>query len=287
MIGMFAAGLALMLGAPPQSSDTTLSVERGAELRVETRAGHVTVDTWKRDAVRVRSDRPMGDVDVHYGGGNVRVEPEGADASGRRDFRITVPEWMNVHLESQAADVTVDGAGGEVIVESTQGNIHVRGGERFVRLSTVSGEIEVTNARARVRAETVSGSVVLRDVTGDVSAETVNGGLTLDTVDSDNVKASTVNGSVSFRGPIHPSGYYHLSSHNGPVGVYVNGPPDATISVTAFNSTFDTDFPLKLTGTSDGRHMTFEAGSGSARVELESFNGPVVLGRVGGPRDRR
>ncbi len=287
MIGMFAAGLALMVGAMPQKVDTTLAVARGTQLRVETRAGSVVIDTWTRDAVRVAADGPAGSVDVHYGGGDVAVETEGRGGSAEVDYRITVPKWMKMHVETQSADVTIHGAGGEVMAESTEGSIHVRGGERFVQLSTVSGAIEVSDSHARVHAETVNEGITLRNVTGDVDVESVNGDVTLDGVDSGNVQGTTVNGAVSFHGKIRPSGYYHLSSHNGQVGVFVASPPDATVSVTAFNGSFDTDFPLRLTSTAEGRHMTFTSGSGAARMELDSFNGAVVLGRTGGPHDRR
>ncbi len=285
MIGVFAASLALMVGVLPQQVDTTLSVANGTKLRVETNAGSVHVDTWTRSSVRViasGSDRP---VDVHYGGGEVSVGSGWPTSSGRLSYRISVPRWMGLHIETRSADIAVAGADGEVVAQTMEGRIDVRGGKGLVQVGSVGGTIDVSDAEARVHAETVGGSVHLRNVTGDIDAETVNGGVTLSGVNSDNVQASTVNGGVSFHGAIHPSGYYHLSSHNGPVRIFVSRPPDATIKVTAFNNSFDTDFPLRLTSTSGGRHMTFVIGSGSARVELDSFNGPVVLGRTGGPKD--
>lgn len=285
MIGILAAGLALTVGALPQTLDTTMAVSQGARLRLEARSGSVAIDTWGRDAVRVVTDRPAASTEVHYGGGEVVVETEWTEGSGDVDFRITVPKWMDLHVETQSSRVTVDGAGGEVVAESTEGAIRVRGGARFVSVSSVSGALDVSDARARVRAETVNEGITLDHVTGEIEAETVNGNVTLKDVDSGNIKASTVNGAVTFHGAIHRSGFYHLASHNGRVAVFVAGPPDATLSVTAFNGTFDTDFPLRLTSASDGRHLTFVSGSGSARVELDSFNGAVVLGRAGGPRD--
>jgi DUF4097 and DUF4098 domain-containing protein YvlB len=285
MIGIIAAITVLAAGAAPQSLDTTMTVTRGARLRVEARAGSIDIGIWDRNAVRVVADRPASDIDVHYGGDEVSVESESDDDAGRVTYHITVPQWMDLHVESQSSDVSIDGAGGEVVVESTEGAIRLRGGQHFVSLTSVSGALHVADARARVRAETVNQGITLEHVTGEVNAETVNGDVVLSDVDSGNVKGSTINGTVTFRGDIRPQGFYHLESHNGRVGVFITRPPDATIAVTAFNGTFDTDFPLRLTSTTDGRHMTFVVGSGSARVELDSFNGPIVLGRSGGPRD--
>ncbi len=279
MIGIMAMGIALATGVMPQRLDTTLAVTKGAQLRVEARSGRVAVDTWKRDAVRVVAD-PAGAVEVHYGGGEVGVRTRWVGGSGDVDYRITVPAWMDLHLRSQSSDLRVDGAGGEVVAESTEGSIHVRGGSRFVSVTSVSGAVDVSDARARVHAQTVNDGITLRNVTGDVEAQTVNGGITLDSVDGGSVQASTVNGAVTLHGAIRPSGFYHLSSHNGEVSLFVPRLADATISVTAFNGTFDTDFPLRLTSSTEGRHMTFTVGDGSARVELDSFNGAVVLKRA-------
>lgn len=285
MIGIIAMSIAVAAGAMPQRIDTAVAVARGAKLHVEAQAGSVVVDTWKRDEVRVTADRPSDAVDVHYGGGEVSVETDRGGESV--DYRITVPEWMDVHIETLSSGVRVDGAGGEVVVSSTEGGIHVDGGRRFVSLTSVSGAIEVSDARARVQAQTLNDGITLRAVTGDVGARTVNGSITMSDVNSTNIRASTVDGAISFHGSIRPSGFYRLSSHNGRVSVFVSRLPDATISVTSFNGAFDTDFPLRLTSMSEGRHMTFTVGTGSARLELDSFNGAVALKRAGGERNRK
>ena len=56
----------------------------------------------------------------------------------------------------------------------------------------------------------------------------------------------------------------------------------ATVSVSTFSGEFESDFPVQLTGTKK-RRFTFTLGGGSARVDLESFDGTTALRRAGGP----
>ena len=52
-------------------------------------------------------------------------------------------------------------------------------------------------------------------------AETVNGEITLDRIDAISVDANTVNGDISYDGPIRNGGRYSLSTHNGDITLTV------------------------------------------------------------------
>lgn len=278
MIPIVSLTALLMLAPAPPAFDTTVAVNKGMRLSVEAASGSVSVDTWSRDAVRISADAERDGIDVHSGAGTVHVETE-ADRSEDVHYRITVPGWMDIHVETRGSDVDVRGAGGEVGLETIRGNITLDGGRGFVSVGSVEGELTVQGAQGRVKAETVNGSVTVRNVKGEVTASTVNGGINLANVNATSVRAEAVNGPVVFRGPLLAGGYYHLSSHNSGVRLLLPGPPDAAFSITTFNGHVDSDFPLQLNSMSDGKHMSFTAGHGSARVELESFNGTVVIAR--------
>lgn len=279
MIGILGVATLLALAPAAQSHDTTLSVQRGARLSVETRAGTVDVDTWSRPAVRVLTNADADATDIHAGAGTVSVETRASFYSRAVHYRITVPAWMPMRVEAQSSDVHIEGAGDEVRVQTLRGDIDVRGGRGYTSLKSVQGTITVADARGRVEVGSVAGRITVRHVNGEVRASTVNGGITLDDITGRSVTAEAVNGGITFRGAFQPSGYYSLSSHNGGIRVLLPGPPNAQISVTTFNGQLDSDFPLQLQGVNDGKHMSFTAGSGSARVELESFNGTVSLKR--------
>jgi hypothetical protein len=60
--------------------------------------------------------------------------------------------------------------------------------------------------------------------------------------------------------------------------------PDGTgaaFSVVTHSGSIQTDFAVQLSSLNSRRNVSFRLGDGSARVELESFNGPIRLRRPG------
>jgi hypothetical protein len=55
---------------------------------------------------------------------------------------------------------------------------------------------------------------------------------------------------------------------------------DAVVSVTTFQGSFAADFPISFRGSREGK-FSFTLGQGGARIEIESFQGPIRLVRPG------
>src|SRR6266853_629531 len=115
---------------------------------------------------------------------------------------------------------------------------------------------------------------------GAVTAETVSGDIELEGIESSNVDVNTVSGDVLYEGTIKDAGHYRFSTHNGDVTLAIAEKVNATVSVATFNGAFDSSFPVSVTGTTKHR-FGFTIGSGSARLELETFNGDIKLRRPG------
>src|SRR5439155_22888735 len=122
------------------------------------------------------------------------------------------------------------------------------------------------------------------DIAGDLSAETTNASILLDRIDRSNVDLYTVNGDISNDGPNRDKGIYRLTTHNGLIGMAVPDKVNATLVVRTYNGGFKSTFPLKLEDPNPRKRFTLTLGSGSARVELESFGGTIALRRPGEPR---
>ncbi len=92
----------------------------------------------------------------------------------------------------------------------------------------------------------------------------------------------TVNGNISYDGPIKDKGIYRLTTHNGVIAMAVPEKVDATLMVRTYNGGFRSTFPIKL-GDDQNPHkrFTLTLGSGSAHIELESFGGTILLRRPG------
>jgi DUF4097 and DUF4098 domain-containing protein YvlB len=282
-----AAFAALML---PQQIDSTVPVERGQRLELDLFAGDVDVKTWSRNAVRV-----MADAD---GRGRVEIERSATTlsirTSGRRgpppstDVQLTVPAWLPLDLSGVYTDVTIAGARGPISAETVQGDVSAEGGEGLVSVKSVQGSVSVTGAKGRIQANSVNADVEVRRSSGEISAETVNGDIELAGTDATTLTATSVNGDVSYDGPMHAGGRYALSTHNGDITLAVAEGASAAVSVSTFNGEFESDFPVMLTETRKGKRFNFTVGSGSAQVTLESFQGTIRLVRPGSvhARDR-
>src|SRR5262249_20230995 len=181
----------------------------------------------------------------------------------------------------------------DVTVETTHGDITVRGGSGFVSLKSVQGEITVEKAKGRVDVRAVNEGIRLADISGDLSAESTNGSIILDRIDSANVDLYTVNGNISYDGPIKDKGLYRLTTHNGLIAMPVAERANLTLSARTYNGSIRSTFTLPRDNSSSERRskrVTLPLGNGSAHVELESFGGAIALRRPGEARpetDRR
>jgi hypothetical protein len=283
MTTIILAGL-LLLAAPPQQGDTTLTVRPGGQLRLEAMTGEATVRTWDRDAVRVRAT-PVGDgravVRATAQGVTVETRPGRAGTLPRVTYEVTVPRSYGVAMEGINLRVDVEGVQGDVSVENIEGGITVRGVAGAVRLESVSGQVFLEDITGGVSATSVNQGIRLVRVRGDVSVEAINGSIVMREMNSTRVRASTVNGLIEYDGAVLDGGRYALSTHNGRITMTVPEQANASISVMTRSGRVETGFAVPLTD-SRGSRMSFRVGTGSASVDLESFNGTIRLVRPGG-----
>jgi hypothetical protein len=270
------------------TTDQTVDVAKGTKLAVNNFAGDVVVKTWGRDAVRVEvthSDRETVDIKQAEQTLSVRSRSTRGGPPRSLDYTITVPAWMGISVNGTYAYVTAEGIGGDVSVETNQGDITVRGGSGFVSLKSVQGEIVLEKAKGRVEVRAVNEGIRLADISGDLSAESTNGSITLDRIDSANVDLYTVNGNISYDGPIKDRGLYRLTTHNGMIALPIAERANLTLAARTYNGGIRATFPLPGDNAERrGTRVTLTLGNGSAHVELESFSGSIALRRPGEPR---
>jgi DUF4097 and DUF4098 domain-containing protein YvlB len=267
-------------------TDQTVAVQKGTRLDVSNLAGEVAVKVWDKDAVRVEVNHSEREsIDIRQAEQVVAIRSHQVRGAPRSlDYAITVPRWMAISINGTYTDATLDGVGGDVTVETTRGDINVTGGSGVILLKSVSGDITVAKAKGRIDVRSVNESMTLSDITGDVAAETTNGSIILDRIDSSNVDLYTVNGNISYDGPIHDKGVYRLTTHNGMIGMAVPEHVNAMLLVRTYNGSFRSTFPVKQDDQNPRKRFTLTLGTGSARVELESFGGTIALRRPGEPR---
>jgi DUF4097 and DUF4098 domain-containing protein YvlB len=278
---------ALALGTV-QQVDTTMTVGRGQRLDINAYGGEVIVRAWNRNAVRVEANTSGRDrVEVSSSATSVSVRTHGRHGPPSEiELRISAPAWMGLSLSGVHTDMKVEGLRGPISAETVEGEVDVNGGQGLISLRSVQGSVTLRGARGRISVNSVNEDVEVANASGEIVAATVNGEIALETVDATAVDASTVNGNVSYAGPIRNGGRYALSTHNGDITLTVAEGTSASVAVSTFSGEFESEFPVPLKGTRKGKGFNFTLGAGSAQVTLESFQGTIELVRPGTARDR-
>ncbi len=288
MVATLAAAMLVAL-APQRQSDTTFAVPAGASLSVNNFGGGITVHGWSENRVKVHGETGRrGRVEVSLVGSTVVVKTGSREgAPSVIDLDITVPQAMALNLSGTYADITVDGVQGAISAETVNGEVNVRGGKGIVTLHSIQGSVTLADASGRIEVNSVNEDVALSNITGEIKVETTNGEVMLTGIKSSSVDAGTINGDVLYEGTVTDGGSYSLGSHNGDITVSVPEGTNVTITAATANGDIDSSFPLPMVPSPTGKHRkTFKIGSGSARMELESFQGDIELRRPQELRDR-
>jgi hypothetical protein len=260
--------------------DQTLDVSRGTRLVLESLSGTVTVHGWDREAVRVQARHPATtQVSIRNIKSTLSVHSDGTRGpAGAVAYEISVPRWMPVRIEVTYDDITIDGTESDVLAETVRGNITIKGGRGAVKAETVEGKVIVEGIKGRLEASSVNDLIRVEDATGEIAVETTNGEITLSRIQSSMVEANTVNGNITYDGIIADDGHYTLSTHNGDIVVAVPQQSNLTLDVRTYNGSFNSELPIKGNAPPRrGGHALYTLGSGSARMELESFGGSIKV----------
>jgi DUF4097 and DUF4098 domain-containing protein YvlB len=287
---MFATLAAAMLVtlAPQRQTDTTIAVPAGASLSVNNFGGGITVHGWSENRVKVHAETGRrGRVEVSLVGSTVVVKASSREgAPSVMDIDVTVPQSMALNLSGTYADITVDGVQGAISAETVNGEVNVRGGKGIITLHSIQGAVTLADASGRIEVNSVNEDVELTNVNGEIKLETTNGNVTMTGIQSSSVDAGTINGDVLYEGTVKDGGSYSFGSHNGDISVSIPEGSNVTVTTATANGDIDASFTLPLTNTAGKHRKTFKIGSGSARMELESFQGDINMRRPQEMRER-
>ena len=261
--------LALVGLALTQETDTTFAVSPGTRLDVNNQGGEIIVRAWNENRVRLRASHSSRDrIEIDVSGSVVTVRSTGRHGNSQLvDYDISVPQWMAVNLSGVYTDMRVEGTNAAVTVETVEGDIELRGGNGTVTLQSVEGAVTVTDTRGRVDVNSVEGEIRITGASGEIVAETVDG-------------------DIYYDGTINNSGRYHIATHDGDLTVAIPERANVTVTVSSFDGEFDSSFPVQLRE-QHKRRFSFVIGTGSARLELETFDGDILLRRPAEMRSSR
>jgi DUF4097 and DUF4098 domain-containing protein YvlB len=143
-------------------------------------------------------------------------------------------------------------------------------------MKSVSGGAVASGIKGDLAAKTVSGSVQISQASGYVEAESVSGSVTIS--GGNGVEASSVSGSLHFKGRVNPSGRYELKSHSGSVTIVVPGDSAFALQASTFSGPIQSDFDIKIRGLEGNKKsINGTVGAGGPTVEASSFSGSVSI----------
>jgi hypothetical protein len=262
-------------------SETLLTVPRSTALEVSNFAGRIAVQAWNRNDVKVIAEHGRHDhLEPRLENGTLVVcvlDRHGEPAFG--DVSVMVPVWMPLRLASIESAIDVEGLRAAIEAGSVRGDVSVRESRGPMQLRSVEGGVHVVDARGQMRCASINNMVRLVRVAGLIDAESVNGDIQMSQVESPDVDASSVNGSVAFSGPFQPRGRYRLASHRGNLRVGVPVGSGVDVSVTSFKGMFESGLPVPVAPNARGRRFAFKVGGGGSSLDLQSYQGKILLMR--------
>lgn len=128
---------------------------------------------------------------------------------------------------------------------------------------------------------TVNGRIVTRGVSGATEAATVNGTIDIETVGTQELQATTVNGRVrakfleSFQGA-------RFKTVNGGVEAILPQNASFAVDLSQVNGDFEASFPLSIHSNPGSRRVSGEVNGGRHELKITTVNGDVQLARLNG-----
>lgn len=255
------------------SPNGTIRVTQGGGSRVEIRAEKVVRKGAIEDVgfvVRrgqagvtvcaVFDDDDECDQDGDYRGGD-RPRNWWNNHQIRINFTVRVPEGVKVKAGSGNGDVSISGAGSEVVAATGNGRIDITETTGQVTASSGNGRVTVEGASGPVEVNTGNGDIRVVTTVGPVSATSGNGDIEVamdKLAGSPDMEFTTGNGRITLT---VPEGYgAELRSNTG-------------------NGRVDVDFPLKIRGRISPSRVNGTLGEGGGRLVLSSGNGNLEVRR--------
>jgi DUF4097 and DUF4098 domain-containing protein YvlB len=266
--------------------DENVAAQADSEITIENLVGRVTVTVGSDDRVHVGGalgENAKG-VAVTTDDEDVRIEvqlPRRVENISGTDLEIQVPRLATLTIETESAEVSIQGAAGKIGVETVSGNItlETQASDGRVRLESVSGAVTVRGNIGDVRAESVSGKVEIAGAGAEIEASTTSGDILVSGEALHYVELSSVSGSIAVEGDPVPGAELELENLNGSVGLRLSPSASAQIRVETFTGKIESDFDggVQNKGKESGEWLTTVVGKGGASITISTFSGPVSL----------
>lgn len=262
--------LALLAGAVVASVGCDVKMAADGDFSLGMLHGQAS-DTW----ARTYALGPGGHLEIINVNGQITAEAtDGATVEVRAERSASAPS------DEAAKDLL-----GKIEMREEVGTARVR--VQTIAPRVMRGGHKVTFAikvprGVHVDLRTVNGGVRLENVGGEVRASSTNGGVSGRVAAASLIDARTTNGGVDLEltGALAPDGRVTLFSVNGGVELRVPQDTRAEVRARCTNGRVSIDnLPFAVSGEQTRRQVDGALNGGGGRIELQTTNGGVTLGR--------
>jgi DUF4097 and DUF4098 domain-containing protein YvlB len=290
--------LLLSLSIGQALADTPINLSHdaapNARISVSNVKGSVTITAWDRNQVQVGGRLGDGAKPLAIEGSNsdmsIKVESQGKsgwfnwnneNSMGSTTLDIRVPKGVSLDVDVVSAPLSIDGIeGGKIKANTVSGKARVNARSPGIEVDSVSGSIELAGSAERVSLQTVSGDILAPNVGSDAELQTVSGRIRVSGGPWRKLNLSTVSGDVQLAGGLAPNGSFDVDSMSGDVQVQVPANLSAVIHANTFSGDLRSDFgTVKKVEHGPGSELQATAGSGGAKMKIETFSGDLRIRR--------
>jgi len=288
--------LSLCIGQALADTPINLSHDAApnARISISNVKGAVTITAWDRNQVQVGGRLGDGAKPLAIEGSNsdmtIKVESQGKsgwfnwnneNSMGSTTLDIRVPKGASLDVDVVSAPLSIDGIeGGKIKANAVSGKARVNARSPSIDVDSVSGSIELAGNADRVALQTVSGDILAPNVGSDAELQTVSGRIRVSGGPWRKLNLSTVSGDVQLAGGLAPNGTFDVDSMSGDVQVQVPSNLSAVIHANTFSGDLRSDFgTVQKVEHGPGSELQATAGSGNAKMKIETFSGDLRIRR--------
>jgi Putative adhesin len=267
-------------------------LKSGGRLSLEGFNGSVEIRGWDQDKVEIDgvqygSTERLRDaiqIDVVASGDSVQIRttrPAERFGNAGVTFVIKAPRKVNLdRIVTSNASLRLD---------DVEGVMRVRTSNGAVRASKLRGELEVQTSNGSVEVSDLEGPAVLRTTNGRVHADEIRGALEASTTNGAiearlhqpeahrPVRLSTSNGSIELTMDSLDDNNVRATTHNGGITVKLPSGAGARVHASTSHSAIRSDFDVDREESHDKNRLDGRIGAGGPTLELSTSNGSIRL----------
>ncbi len=270
--------------------------------------GNITITGWERDTLEATAKNASGaeqvSVKVTESEKKITILPDTKNSdnqNGKINLELKVPRYSRLEpIQAESDTITVSDIEGFINVKTGSGDIKIvnvgsvqaRTGNGNINLENIKGKIDLITGNGNIKAQRIQGDTRIVSVNAKINIECAQGRIEISDTSSQiwiigaegDIDVSTSNGKAYFIGAIRSENRYRLKTLSGVVSVAITDDAGFTATLSSYSGKIEKDFVFENESASNNdkkeQRLVGKFGNGKAQIELDSFDGRVILRKI-------